>query len=379
MTGISPVDLLNALRTRGVEHFVGVPDSLLKRFCDHMVTSLPPEAHVITANEGGAVGMAIGHFLGTGSPSLVYLQNSGLGNAINPLMSLADPDVYGIPMVLLIGWRGEPGQLDEPQHVAQGRVTPALLDALQIPYAVLDEDADPDAVCHDIIQRMTERSGPVALLVRAGTFVEVAGSPPGLRPPMSELSREDAIRCVVAALPSEAVVVATTGHISRELFEVRAEQRGAGAGADFLTVGGMGHASSIALALACARPTRRVVCLDGDGALLMHLGALPIVGDLGPPNLTHIVLNNGVHESVGGQPTVGFDIDMPAMAIASGYLSAVTVDDSEQLDGALAQLAERSGPDFIEVRVRRGARSDLGRPTSTPRENRDALMTALGL
>ena len=360
----------------GLDFFTGVPDSLLKHFCAYVAERTPRPAHWIAANEGNAVALAAGHYLATGNPALVYLQNSGLGNAVNPLVSLADPDVYAIPMLLLIGWRGEPGVPDEPQHVKQGAITPGLCEAAGIPHRILPTDTQPAIEClQEMVRTALANHRPVALIVRAGSFAAHPAAAPA--PPPEALNREDVIAAIVAALPPRAVVVATTGHISRELFEIRS--RGSqGHERDFLTVGSMGHASQIAMGIALARPDRPVICLDGDGAALMHMGSLAIAGTSGAGNLLHVVLNNGVHGSVGGQPTVGFSVDFPGMALACGYRSAVRVESRGRLTEALANLRPDGGPHFMEVRVAPGARKDLGRPTTSPLANKTEFMNHLG-
>jgi phosphonopyruvate decarboxylase len=367
--------VFEAFRAAGVAAFYGVPDSLLKDFCGFVSDELPPEQHVIAANEGAAVALATGRFLGGGGLSCVYLQNSGLGNTVNPLLSIADREVYSVPMLLLIGWRGEPGRKDEPQHVKQGRVTPALLDAMEIPCETLDAGSADFAAC---IARLADLARaerrPVALLCREGTFAKYKIKTPAAH--ASDLSREAAIAEIVARLPREARVVATTGKISRELYEHR-QREGSGAGRDFLTVGAMGHASQIALGLCFARPDLPVVCLDGDGAALMHLGGFALIGARAPANLLHVVLNNGAHESVGGQPTVALQTDLCGVARACGYPVAVSVADGAGLRAALADAAHGAGLRFIEVRVANGSRADLGRPRSTPLENIDEFMNAL--
>jgi phosphonopyruvate decarboxylase len=363
------------LREEGFRFFTGVPDSLLKDFCAYVTDHASADDHVIAANEGNAVALALGHFLGTGEPAVVYMQNSGTGNAVNPLLSLADPEVYSVPLLMIIGWRGEPGVKDEPQHVKQGRRMTELLDAMEIPWFALPRDIEEAAaVIRDAAQAMRRRMGPAAILVRSQTFApyrlagEVAADFP--------MNREDAIKRILDRLRDEDVVVSTTGMASREVYEYRVAQ--GKSGNDFLTVGGMGHTASIAMGLARARPERLVVCLDGDGSVIMHMGALAVIGKLGPANLLHVVLNNGAHDSVGGQPTVGHEIDLPAIARACGYRDAASVSEPEALESAFEALRMREGPRLLEVRVRKGARKDLGRPKSTPIENRDALMRRLG-
>ena len=348
------VDLLTSLE---VSFFTGVPDSLLKSFCAY-VTDNCGQNHVIAANEGGAVGLAAGHYLATGKPALVYMQNSGQGNAVNPLCSLADPDVYSIPMVLLVGWRGEPGVKDEPQHVKQGKVTLSLFETLGIPTEILPDD---ESAALEVTRKMVERaqaeSRPVALIVRKGLFAEYKLQ--NKKPDIAELKREDAIEGILRALPDDAVVVSTTGMISREVYETR-ERLGQDHSRDFLTVGSMGHAIMIALGIAKAQPTRKVICLDGDGASIMQMGNMAIAGQSGCANLTHIVLNNAAHDSVGGQPTVGGNVDFEKIAEELGYNGV-------------------GAPVFREVKVAKGARKDLGRPKEPPQANRKLYMETLGV
>jgi phosphonopyruvate decarboxylase len=376
---IDPADFFDTLSAKGVGFVAGVPDSLLKEACRYLDEVLPRERHVIAVNEGSAIALASGHHLATGTVPLVYMQNSGLGNAINPLLSLADPEVYALPMVLLIGWRGEPGVRDEPQHVKQGRVTAELLDVLEIPYRTLDGDADAgrgDAAW--AVAEATARQRPVALLARKGVFApsQLAPSDPSSSLP---LTRERAIEAVVTALRPDTTVVATTGMIARELYEWRRREATSG-DRDFLTVGSMGHASQIALGIATARPEASVACLDGDGAALMHLGGLATIGASGAGNYLHVVLNNGVHDSVGGQPTVGFSVDFPGVAQACGYLASVgpVTGDAEVME-AVRALQSGPGPALLEVRVATGARADLGRPKEAPVDNKRRFMGRFGI
>ncbi len=359
----------------GVDFFTGVPDSLLKNFCAY-VTDKCGENHVIAANEGGAIALAAGHYLATGHPALVYMQNSGQGNAVNPLASLADPDVYSIPMVLLVGWRGEPGVKDEPQHAKQGKVTLSLFETLGIPTVVLpDDESEALEAIRAQVARAVAESRPVALVVRKGLFADYA-----LRKKeddIAELKREAAIEGILRALPKDAVVVSTTGMISREVYETR-ERMGQEHSRDFLTVGSMGHAIMIALGIAKALPQRKVICLDGDGASIMHLGNMAIAGQSTCGNLTHIVLNNSAHDSVGGQPTVGGKIDLPAIAAACGYDVHFATDLENPLPLCVSALKNNTGkPSFIEIKVAKGARKDLGRPKEPPQVNKQLFMETL--
>lgn len=362
-------------RAAGVRYFTGVPDSLLKDFCAYVADHASDNAHVITANEGNAVALAAGHYLATGEVSLVYLQNSGLGNTVNPLISLADPAVYSIPMILLVGWRGEPGIKDEPQHVKQGAITATVLQAMQIPFAELPvESREATQAIHDAAGEARRRSAPVALIARKGTFAKYTLQNKSENP--YPMTREQAIRSIVDRIDPRAVVISTTGKASRELFEYRVAL-GQDTSRDFLTVGSMGHASQIALGVALAKPGREVYCLDGDGALIMHMGSLAIIGSRQPTNLKHVVINNGAHDSVGGQPTAGFCIDISAIAAACGYKFTARAETVMELATALEAIGVTTGPALLEVRTTTGARPDLGRPTTAPIQNRDSLMRTL--
>jgi phosphonopyruvate decarboxylase len=372
---LDPRAFFEALKEAGIEFFAGVPDSLLKAFCAYVTDHASPGHHVIAANEGGAVALGVGYHLQTGGIPLIYMQNSGLGNAVNPLLSLVDPDVYAVPMLLLIGWRGEPGVGDEPQHVKQGRVMTAMLAAMEIPFTVLEADTVSGcAAVTKAVEHARRRGGPCAMVVRKGTLgaYELESRPES----QYEMSREDAVRLIAERIDQNAIIVSTTGMTSRELFAFQ-EERGTGHGRDFLTVGGMGHCSQIALGIAMNADARDVFCLDGDGAVIMHMGSLAIIGTTRLRCFNHIVINNGVHDSVGGQPTVGFDIDVVGLARSLGYDCVLRATTSEEVCNALAVLRGSDGPSLLEIRVGPGHRPDVGRPTTTPKENKYMLMETL--
>lgn len=372
---ISPSFFIEMLRSFGVDCFAGVPDSLLKNVCAYITDHFDSSHNIIAANEGAAVGFAAGHYLATGKPACVYMQNSGEGNIINPLASLTDPEVYNIPVLLVIGWRGRPGVHDEPQHVKQGKVTIGLLETMGIAHEVLSKDETEAGAQIARAMEALSRNEVYALIVEKDTFQEYKLL--SIESNSLTLSREEAIQTVAAALGEKDCIVSTTGMISRELFEYRTAM-GQGHERDFLTVGSMGHASQIALGIALAQPSRRVWCFDGDGAAIMHMGSMSIVASKAPANYIHVVFNNGAHDSVGGQPTVGLKIDLPAVARAVGYKSVFSVDTKEALERLLSGGFGDS-PVFIEVRVKKGNRKDLGRPTTTPVQNKEALMKFLSL
>ena len=360
------------LKENNLNFFTGVPDSLLKEICAYVTDSTPANSHVIGANEGSCVAMATGYHLATGGLPLVYLQNSGMGNTINPLLSLTAPEVYSIPMVLLIGWRGEPGVHDEPQHIKQGNVSPTLLEAMDIPYHVLTQSpGELSAQIKHICDDAKNRSRPIAILVKKDTFQKYKAKK------QSEenvtLSREAAIKMVASKIDSEkSIILSTTGKISRELYEYRDSITSSQV--DFLNVGSMGHVSQIALGVALNSPQKNIYCFDGDGAAIMHMGGLAIAGSLNLENFTHFVFNNAAHDSVGGQPTVGNKIDWVNLAKSLGYRNAFSFQDKNSLNETLNNLSQIIGPTLIEIKVSKGARSDLGRPKTSPAENKKQFM-----
>lgn len=348
------------LKNTGVNFFTGVPDSLLNDFCLYLADNLPQDQHTIAANEGNAIAIAAGYHIATGTLPMVYMQNSGIGNSVNPLISLTNKETYAIPMILLIGWRGSPGVNDWAHHKKQGQETPVLLESLDIPYKVLDDN---EVEAADLIkwawETAMEKSGPVALLAKKGILS--GGSKKNLLLEESEypLSRENAIECIINTVPKDTIFVATTGRATREIYEVR-ESQGAGHEHDFLNVGAMGHASSIALGISIGSQNRLVVCLDGDAAAIMHLGSFAIAGTSGRSNLLHIVLNNGAHESVGGQPSAGHKINFTGIAESAGYHTVgCEVADKMGLEAAIKKLILSPGPGFIDMRIRKGIRMDI--------------------
>ena len=371
---IKPSFFIDLLVANNIDCFAGVPDSLLKNICAYITDHLDAQHNIIAANEGAAIGLAAGHYLATGHPACVYMQNSGEGNIINPIASLTDPEVYNIPVLLLIGWRGKPGVHDEPQHIKQGKVTTGLLNTMGINYDVLSKDEE--KAQKQIVKAIDalKRNEVYALVIEKDTFEDYKLQTNEQN--NYTMSREEAIQTVASELGEKDCIVSTTGMISRELFEFH-ESKGQGHERDFLTVGSMGHASQIALGIALAQPERRVWCFDGDGATIMHMGSMAIVADKKPKNFVHVVFNNGAHDSVGGQPTVGLKINLPSIAKAVGYKLAISVDNKEELENRLSNLAAQEGPVLVEVKVKKGNRKDLGRPTTTPQENKNALMEFL--
>jgi phosphonopyruvate decarboxylase len=369
---LSPKFFIDALGDYGIDFFAGVPDSLLKNICAYIADHFDDRHNIITANEGGAVALAAGYHLATGKVGCVYMQNSGEGNAVNPLTSLTDKEVYHIPLLLLIGWRGRPGVHDEPQHVKQGKITTGLLNVLGINYEVLSKEEEVAKRQIDKAVNSIRTTGEAfALVVEKDTFDSYT-----LQNVVKNdltLAREEAVQMVAKSLDKNDVVVSTTGMISRELFEYR-EAVGDGHQNDFLTVGSMGHASQIALGIALQKPDNHIFCFEGDGAVLMHTGSMAITASKKPNNFYHVVFNNGAHDSVGGQPTVALEIDLPAIAKAVGYPSVFSVDNQDDLKEVLPKITSFPAPVFLEIKVKKGNRKDLGRPTTTPIQNKEALM-----
>lgn len=360
----------------GADFYTGVPDSQLKALCDYLMETYgtDPKHHVIAANEGNCAALAAGYYLATGKTPVVYLQNSGIGNTINPVASLLHEKVYAIPALFVVGWRGEPGVHDEPQHVYQGEVTLKLLEDMGISTFVLEQETTEDGLNTALgrFSPLLAAGRQAAIVVRKGALTHERAME---YRNAAAIVREDAIRHIAAASGKDPVV-STTGKASRELYEIR-EAAGTGHAYDFLTVGSMGHASSIALGIALQKPERTVWCIDGDGAALMHMGAMAVIGTAHPRNLLHVILNNGAHETVGGMPTAAGKIELTKIAAACGYAGAVCVETLDALDAALAEARRRGGPRLVEVRCAISSRKNLGRPASSPAENLRAFMGEL--
>ncbi len=371
---ISPQFFYDTLASYDIDFYAGVPDSLLKNLCAYITDHADAVHNIIAANEGAAVGLAAGHYLATGQPACVYMQNSGEGNIINPLASLTDQEVYNIPVLLLIGWRGRPGFHDEPQHVKQGKVTTGLLNVMGVNYEVLSKEEDKAAKQIEKAAKTLANKEVFALVIEKDTFEDYKLQ--NVEVNDLTMTREEAIQTVAAALGEKDCIVSTTGMISRELFEYRAAMN-QGHERDFLTVGSMGHASQIALGIAMAKTDRKVWCFDGDGAAIMHMGSMAIVANKAPKNYVHVVFNNGAHDSVGGQPTVGLKIDLPRVARAVGYPHTYSVYTKDDLLDVLNEVKKNNDLSLIEVKVKKGNRKDLGRPTTTPIQNKEALMDFL--
>lgn len=358
------------------EFYTGVPDSQLKALCNYLMNKygLDPKHHIIAANEGNCTAIAAGYHLATGKIPVVYMQNSGEGNIINPVASLLNDKVYAIPMIFIVGWRGEPGIHDEPQHLYQGKVTVKLLEDMDIKPFIIGKDTTDEEVekAMESFRAVLKQGKDVAFVIRKGALTD---APDVEYKNNNQMIREEIIQHIVK-VSGEDPIVSTTGKASRELFEARVAN-GQSHKYDFLTVGSMGHSSSIALGIAINKPEQRIWCVDGDGAVLMHMGSMAVLGANKPENLIHIVINNGAHETVGGMPTVAGSIDLVKIALACGYPNAVSVADFGDLDRELKAAKNRNELSLIEVKCSIGAREDLGRPTTTALENKEAFMSYL--
>lgn len=366
----------NLLKIIGSDFYTGVPDSQLKALCNYLMAKygIDQKHHIIAANEGNCTAIAAGYHLATGKVPVVYMQNSGEGNIINPVASLLNDKVYAIPVVFIVGWRGEPGIHDEPQHIYQGEVTVKLLEDMDIKTFVITKET----IDEEVMTAMEEfnetlaRGKAVAFVIgkdALSTDVKIEYKND------NQMIREDIIRHIIN-VSGEDPIVSTTGKASRELFETRVEN-GQSHKYDFLTVGSMGHSSSIALGVAINKLNTKVWCIDGDGAVLMHMGSMAVIGANAPKNMVHVIINNGAHETVGGMPTVASKIDLVGVAKACGYPYAVCVDTFESLDRELEAVKERNELSMIEVKCSIGARDNLGRPTTTALENKQNFMDYL--
>ena len=369
---IAPDNFFNFLIKNQIDFFTGVPDSLLKDICAYISDHNTNSKHIIAANEGNAIALATGHYLSSKKLSLVYMQNSGLGNAINPLTSLTNSEVYSIPIILMIGWRGAPNIKDEPQHLLPGQITPKILDLLNIDYKILDHTKWQSQL-EDLIDIATSKSSPVAILVEKNTF-----APYTSKPNLSSLnlSREQSLSNIIANLQGDEIIVSTTGKLSRELYEIR-EQKHMSHKFDFMTIGAMGHALSIASGIALNQPHKKVICFDGDGSSLMHMGSMGITASLNHNNLTHILFNNQTHQSVGGQQTIAGEIDYENISKGLGYKNYFKVQTIDELIKVINNIPLFENLTLIEIKINNNSRNNLGRPTTTPIENKEKFMEFL--
>ncbi len=367
--------LFESLKDMGIDFFTGVPDSLLNNFCLYLTRNFEEGKHVMAANEGNAIGIAVGHYMATGSVPIVYMQNSGIGNATNPLLSLTHDCVYGIPMILVIGWRGDPATSDHAQHKKQGELTPVLMKDMDIPYEILDSDETVVDKFAWALAKAKEISSPVALIAKKAILTEIVKKQE--YPKSKLMNREEAVSTVVDVLGRDAIYLGTTGRATREVHE-QLKAHNVGEGHEFQNVGAMGHVSSVGLGIALAKPEQKVVVFDGDAAAVMHLGAFATNCRYKAGNMIHIILNNGVNESVGGQPSAGYVVNLTEIADACGYRTpGHAVETSEELQAILKDYKKEEMPLFIDVHVRQGIRSDMPKLNIDHKAQKVALMETL--
>lgn len=363
---VNTKEFYDYLLANKVDFFTGVPDSLLANFCACVKENSPSQNNIIAANEGNAVAIASGYHIASGNYGVVYMQNSGLGNTVNPILSLADEEVYSVPMLLIIGWRGEPGKKDEPQHVKQGKLTLPLLECMGIEYQILGDDFE--AQLKTALEYMKENNKPYALVVQKGTFSDYKITK---EPAHYSIKREEALEAAMSVIEDDAFIVSTTGKTSREIFEIR-ERWGQGHSHDFLTVGSMGHTASIALGMAIGSD-KNIYCIDGDGSFIMHMGGMGIAAMNAGKNFKYILNNNGAHESVGGQPTIGFELDVEAILKATGFKKVYRAETAEEVKAGVEKLRDEELAALV-IYTNQGSRDDLGRPTIAPEQNKLNMM-----
>lgn len=365
---ISPKHFFDTLTKNGFHDYVGVPDSLLKNFCSYITDHA--SSHIISTNEGSALAYASGQYLKNNYPSVVYLQNSGFGNLINPLLSLNDEKVYSIPALLIIGWRGEPGVSDEPQHIKQGEIMIQLLNSLNLDYCVMDSNSSATDIVQMAANYLKDKKKPFAILVKKNTFSSyVCKSQVSFIKNFDSLPlREEILDALIKNIDNKSLFITTTGYCSREIYELR-ETLNQSHSRDFMTVGSMGHVLSIAHGICSKEKNKKVFCIDGDGSLLMHMGALSLNHILKPKNLFHILINNGSHDSVGGQDTNAFSVDFARLSKALGYKQYFSSISIQDINDQAPDIICAEGPIFWEILSKKGSRENLGRPKSTPKEN----------
>ena len=364
---VNTKDFYDYLLANQVDFFTGVPDSLLANFCVCVKENSPSKNNIIAANEGNAVAIASGYHIASSNYGVVYMQNSGLGNTVNPILSLVDDEVYRVPMLLIIGWRGEPGKKDEPQHVKQGKLTLPLLECMGIKYQVLNDNYKEQL--KTALSYMKNENKPYALVVQKGTFSDYKISK---EKPRYQIKREEALETAMDNIEADAFIVSTTGKTSREIFEIR-ERRNQGHSHDFLTVGSMGHTASIALGMSIGSK-KNIYCIDGDGSFIMHMGGMGIAAKNADANFKYILINNGAHESVGGQPTIAFDMDVEAILKAVGFNSVYTAETQDEVASGINKLKNERNAALV-IYVNQGSREDLGRPTIAPEQNKLDMMS----
>ncbi|MGI6393560.1 MAG: phosphonopyruvate decarboxylase [bacterium] len=371
---INPEEFISFFVRHGSDFFTGVPDSTFKELITYIENPSDKFKHFTASNECEAMGIASGYHLATGKTPVVYMQNSGFGKTVNPYTSLASHDVYSIPVVMLIGWRGEPGKKDEPQHKMMGRITKELLKVLEIESCELDVEKWEEQVAK-ALQYSEKESRPFAIILKSKMFSE-----PCIEKKKDESNfplREEILKEIVKAAPADALFISTTGKTSRELFEIR-EQLNMPHKTDFYTVGSMGCASSIALGIATGNHGRPIFIIDGDGAALMQMGTFAALGNHGQrKNITHIIIDNQAHESTGGQRSLSSKVSFEGVAKSCGYEHAYVVSSAKEAGKVITEQRKNSELKLLVVKSKKGSRANLGRPTTTPLENKINFMRCI--
>ena len=357
---ISTVNFIDELKRNSIDFFTGVPDSVLKKLSNKF-EKFDKNKHVLAFNEGSAIALGIGYHLATNKIPCIYLQNAGLGNAINPLVSIAHKNVYSIPLLMVIGWRGSPNRKkDEPQHNVKGKITRKLLSTLGIKNIVIKNKKDLLKL-RKLIKFSKQKKIPVACLIEQNSLVEKNKPSIKLKSNFgSNIERSDVIYELLHSIKNDTKIVSTTGYTSRELNQIRREKK-LGRGKDFYMVGGMGHSSMVALGLSL-KLKKQIICLDGDGSLLMHMGSLRSAGIFAKKNFKHILLNNAVHESVGEQRTFSENLDFLKLVKKLGYRNSYKTSKKNKLKKIINIFLKSKGPSFLEIKIKTGTIKNLTRP-----------------
>ena len=371
---IKASQLINLLTKEELNFITGIPCSILKDFLSGLSEKKGQIEHIIATSEEEAMSIGVGYYLATAKIPIVYMQNSGLARSVDVLTSLANKEVYNVPILLLISWRGDPSKKDEPQHLKMGKITPKILKTLNIPYTVLS-DSKPKIVKEIKVAKkyLENNSLPYAIIIKKGL----------IKPDQTKkqkdvylLSREETIKIIINNLKNDEVIISTTGKTSRELFEYR-ETKKQSHKTDFYTVGSMGCSAAIALGIALGKPKKKIFVFDGDGSVLMQMGSLATIGHYLPKNFYHIIFDNNTYDSTGGQKTVSDTVNFNKIAFACGYKNVKTVFTQKKLVNIIQNLKMSSGPKMLVIKIKNGSRKDLGRPTITPSENKKLLMNFL--
>jgi len=353
--------LFSYLKKKNITFFTGVPDSILKE-SKYILDKLEFKNHIVAHNEGGAIGIGAGYYLKTKKIPCVYFQNSGLGNAINPLVSMVHKNVYSIPMLLLIGWRGAPKiSKDEPQHLLQGKITEKMLKLMNIRYCTIDHTKDFKQL-GKIIDISKKKQVPVACLIKKNTLKKNFDEIKKKKVDKIKLKRHEIIDFIIRKNYKNIKIFSTTGYTSRELYQLRKFNKSNTK--DFLNVGAMGHTSMIALGYSLKNKKHKTLCLDGDGSLIMHMGTLPVIGENQIKNFKHIVFNNEVHESVGGQKTPQKNTNFKKLSLSCGYSKYFFSNSLSDFKKKYALFLKSNGPSFYEIKISSGSLKNLERPNN---------------